>query len=88
MHACIQDREIKCTVFRVLGSILAANYIQLPKTSSQSLSLTGQYCYTIFKPLHTKYFVLHLEAVNSSGMVIRISFSNLFKEFKSTSTWL
>lgn len=26
--------------------------------------------------------------VTSAGMVIRISFSNLFKEFKSTSTWL
>lgn len=29
-----------------------------------------------------------MEAVTSTGMVIRISFSNLFKEFKSTSTWL
>ena len=84
----VQDRDIKSTVFRVLGSIPAANYIQIPKTSSQSLSLTGQYLYAIFKPLPGKYFVLHLETVNSSGMVIRLSFSNLFKEFKSTSTWL
>ena len=84
----LQDRDIKSTVFRVLGSIPAANYIQIPKTSSQSLSLTGQYLYAIFKLLPGKYFVLHLEVVNSSGMVIRLSFSNLFKEFKSTSTWL
>lgn len=75
-------------MYRVAGAIPAANYIQLPKTSSQSLSLTGQYLYTILKPLSGKYFVLHFEAVNSSGMVIRLSFSNLFKEFKSTATWL
>ena len=31
---------------------------------------------------------MHLEVVASTGLVIRISFSNLFKEFKSTSTWL
>ncbi len=75
-------------MYRIVGAIPAANYIQLPKTSSQSLSLTGQYLYTIFKPLSGKYFVFHLEAVNSSGMVVRLSFSNLFKEFKSTATWL
>ena len=75
-------------MYRVLGSIPAANYIQIPKTSSQSLSLTGQYVYISFKPLPSKYFVLHVEVVTSSGMVVRISFSNLFKEFKSTLTWL
>lgn len=75
-------------MFRILGSIPAANYIQIPKTSSQSLSLTGRFVYVTFKPLSSKYFVIHVEVVVSSGMVVRISFSNLFKEFKSTLTWL
>jgi len=35
-----------------------------------------------------KYFVVHADAVTQDGLVVRISFSNLFKEFKSTSTWL
>lgn len=42
----------------------------------------------VFRPLPSKYFVVHLEVVTSAGLVVRISFSNLFKEFKSTSTWL
>ena len=31
---------------------------------------------------------MHLEAATEEGLVIRVSFSNLYKEFKSTSTWL
>ena len=42
----------------------------------------------MLRPLPGKYFVLHIEVVTAEGMVIRLSFSNLFKEFKSTSTWL
>lgn len=83
-----QDRDIKATVFRICGSVPASNFIFLPKTSSQSLNLTGGFFFLIFKPLPSKYFVVHLELVTTAGMVIRVSFSNLFKEFKSTSTWL
>ena len=42
----------------------------------------------MFRPQPGKYFVVHVEVVTDQGMVVRISFSNLFKEFKSTSTWL
>ena len=42
----------------------------------------------LFKPIVTKYFVVHIDAATDDGIIIRISFSNLFKEFKSTSTWL
>ncbi|XP_064636675.1 WD repeat-containing protein 90-like [Lineus longissimus] len=82
------DRTLKCTVYRITGSIPAGNYIQLPKTSSQSLGLTGRYLYIFFKPVPTKYFVVHVDVTTLDGLVVRISFSNLFKEFKSTSTWL
>lgn len=83
-----QDRDVKATVFRIYGSIPASNFILIPKTASQSLSLTGAYLFLVFKPLPSKYFVVHLEVVNTAGLVVRVSFSNLFKEFKSTSTWL
>ncbi|XP_056017616.1 WD repeat-containing protein 90-like isoform X2 [Ostrea edulis] len=82
------DKAIKGTVHRITGSIPAGNYIQLPKLQSQSLGLTGKYVYILFKPIPTKYFVVHIDVATQDNLVVRISFSNLFKEFKSTSTWL
>ncbi|TRY93037.1 hypothetical protein DNTS_025166 [Danionella cerebrum] len=74
------DKNIKCSVFRIRGSIQASNYILLPKSSSQTLGLTGRYLYLLFRPSQSKPF--------TEGQVIRVSFSNMFKEFKSTATWL
>ncbi|KAJ6659778.1 hypothetical protein lerEdw1_018494 [Lerista edwardsae] len=82
------DKTLKGTVFRISGSVPASNYLQLPKTSTQSLGLTGRYLYILFKPMPTKYFVVHLDVATEDSQVVRISFSNLFKEFKSTATWL
>eukprot|EP00794_Sanderia_malayensis_P008706 gene8706-9635_t len=84
----VMDKLLKCTVYRISGSVPAGNYIQFPKASSQSLALTGHYLYILFKPIATKYFIVHLDVATDDGLIIRISFSNLFKEFKSTSTWL
>nr|XP_055038117.1 WD repeat-containing protein 90 isoform X5 [Misgurnus anguillicaudatus] len=82
------DKTLKCSVFRIHGSIPASNYILLPKTSSQSLGLTGRYLYLLFRPSPNKHFIVHMDIAAEEGQVIRISFSNLFKEFKSTATWL
>ncbi|CAK8679863.1 unnamed protein product [Clavelina lepadiformis] len=82
------DKILKCTVYKIQGSVPAGNYIQFPRTTTQSLGLTGRYLYILFKPIPTKYFVVHVDTVAEDGLVVRISFSNLFKEFKSTSTWL
>ncbi|XP_044771184.1 WD repeat-containing protein 90 [Neomonachus schauinslandi] len=86
--APVTDKTLKCTVYRVRGSVSAGNYIQLPKTSTQSLGLTGRYLYVLFRPLPAKHFVIHLDVATEDSQVIRVSFSNLFKEFKSTATWL
>ncbi|XP_055265016.1 WD repeat-containing protein 90 isoform X3 [Moschus berezovskii] len=86
--AAVTDKTLKCTVYRVRGSVSASNYIQLPKTSTQSLGLTGRYLYVLFRPLPAKHFVIHLDVSTEDRQVIRVSFSNLFKEFKSTATWL
>ncbi|XP_016076183.1 PREDICTED: WD repeat-containing protein 90 [Miniopterus natalensis] len=86
--ATVMDKTLKCTVYRIRGSVSASNYIQLPKTSTQSLGLTGRYLYLLFRPLSTKHFVIHLDLSTEDRQVIRVSFSSLFKEFKSTATWL
>ncbi|CAH3162897.1 unnamed protein product [Porites lobata] len=82
------DKQLKGTVYRITGSIPASNFIQFPRTSTQSLGLTGRYLYCLFRPIPGKYFVVHIDVATDDGLTIRISFSNMFKEFKSTSTWL
>ncbi|XP_025111591.1 WD repeat-containing protein 90-like isoform X3 [Pomacea canaliculata] len=82
------DKTVKATVYKISGHIPAGNYIQLPRMSSQSLGLTGRYFYLLFRPVPTKYFVVHVDVATQDGLVVRLSFSNLFKEFKSTATWL
>ncbi|KAJ8318923.1 hypothetical protein KUTeg_004014 [Tegillarca granosa] len=84
----LMDKTLKCTVYKITGSVPASNYIQLPKASTQSLGLTGRYMYLLFKPIPTQHFVVHIDVATQDNLSIRISFSNLFKEFKSTSTWL
>ncbi|CAK6964162.1 WD repeat-containing protein 90 [Scomber scombrus] len=82
------DKTLKCAVFRIRGTVPANSYILVPKHSQQSLGLTGRYFYLLFKPTPGKYFVVHLDVAAEEGQVIRISFSNMFKEFKSTPTSL
>ena len=84
----VMDKTVKATVFKITGHIPAGNYIQLPRTGSQPLGLTGRYFYLLFCPIPTKYFVVHVDVATQDSLVIRLSFSNLFKEFKSTATWL
>ncbi|XP_028424157.1 WD repeat-containing protein 90 isoform X2 [Perca flavescens] len=82
------DKRLKCSVFRIRGPVPANSYILVPKNSNQSLGLTGRYFYLLFRPTPGKYFVVHLDVSVEEGLVVRISFSNMFKEFKSTATWL
>ncbi|KAL1779312.1 WD repeat-containing protein 90 [Sigmodon hispidus] len=86
--AVVMDKVLKSSVYRIRGAVSASNYIQLPRTSTQSLGLTGRYLYVLFRPLPNKHFVIHLDVSTEDGQVIRVSFSNLFKEFKSSATWL
>uniref|UniRef100_A0A3B4T934 WD repeat domain 90 n=1 Tax=Seriola dumerili TaxID=41447 RepID=A0A3B4T934_SERDU len=82
------DKTLKCSVFRIRGPVPANSYILVPKNSNQSLGLIGRYFYLLFRPTPGKYFVVHLDVAAEEGQVVRISFSNMFKEFKSTATWL
>ncbi|XP_016889554.1 WD repeat-containing protein 90 isoform X2 [Cynoglossus semilaevis] len=82
------DKTLKCSVFRIRGSVPANSFILVPKNSNHSLGLTGRYFYLLFRPIPGRFFVVHLDVVAEERRVVRISFSNMFKEFKSTSTWL
>ncbi len=82
------DAQIKSSVYRIMGTTATSNFINMPKLSGQSLGLTGRYIYFFFKPMPNKCFSLHIDINTEEKTTIRISFSNLFKEFKKTSTWL
>ncbi|KAM6407489.1 WD repeat-containing protein 90 [Rhynochetos jubatus] len=86
--AALTDSRLKGTVYRIRSSVPASSYLQLPRTGTQSLGLAGRYLYLLFRPMPRKHFVVHLDVTTEENQVVRISFSNLFKEFKSTATWL
>ncbi|NXM21015.1 WDR90 protein, partial [Ploceus nigricollis] len=86
--AALTDTRMKGTIYRIRGSNPASSYLQLPRAGTQSLGLTGRYLYLLFRPLPHKHFLVHLDVTTEENQVVRISFSNLFKEFKSTATWL
>ncbi|NXF35192.1 WDR90 protein, partial [Nyctibius bracteatus] len=86
--AALTDARLKGTVYRIRGSVPTSSYLQLPRTGTQSLGLAGRYLYLLFRPMARKHFLVHLDVVTKENPVVRISFSNLFKEFKSTATWL
>ncbi|XP_077642916.1 WD repeat-containing protein 90 isoform X4 [Lonchura striata] len=84
----LTDTRMKGTIYQIRGSNPASSYLQLPRAGTQSLGLTGRYLYLLFRPLPHKHFLVHLDVATEENQVVRISFSNLFREFKSTATWL
>ncbi|XP_034049136.1 WD repeat-containing protein 90 [Thalassophryne amazonica] len=82
------DKKLKCSVFRIRGPVPANSYILMPQNGNHSLGLTGRYFYLLFRPTPAKYFVVHMDVAAEESQAIRISFSNMFKEFKCTATWL
>ncbi|XP_061823595.1 WD repeat-containing protein 90 isoform X2 [Nerophis lumbriciformis] len=82
------DKTLNCSVFRIKGSVPTIGYILVPKNTSQSMGLTGRYFYLLFNPSQGKSFSIVLDVIAEDGRVVRISISNMFKEFKSTPTSL
>ncbi|KAL6095179.1 wdr90 [Pungitius sinensis] len=83
-----KDKRLKCSVFRIRGPVPANSFIRVPKGGGQSLGLVGRYFYLLFRPAAGKHFVAQLDVSVEDGQVVRISFSNMFKEFKFTATSL
>ncbi|XP_068162338.1 WD repeat-containing protein 90 [Antennarius striatus] len=82
------NKTLKCSVFSIRGPVPANSYILVPQNSNHSLGLIGRYFYLLFRPTPGKYFVVHLDVSTKENQVVRISFSNMFKEFKCTPTSL
>ncbi|CAF3688347.1 unnamed protein product [Rotaria sordida] len=81
------DRDLKSIVYRIRGLIPENNYIQFPSESlKQNLSLTGHLFYILFRPIYDKYFCIHIDILTHKQHLIRISLSNLYREFKITQT--
>uniref|UniRef100_A0A8C7XN51 WD repeat domain 90 n=1 Tax=Oryzias sinensis TaxID=183150 RepID=A0A8C7XN51_9TELE len=83
-----RDKLLKCPVFRISGVIPENSYILIPRNTKQSLDLTGHFFYLLFRPSAGKYFLVHIDVASKEGQIVRISFSNMFREFKFTPTWL
>uniref|UniRef100_A0A3P9M4E0 WD repeat domain 90 n=1 Tax=Oryzias latipes TaxID=8090 RepID=A0A3P9M4E0_ORYLA len=83
-----RDKLLKCPVFRISGVIPENSYILIPRNTKQSLELTGHFFYLLFRPSAGKYFLVHIDVASKEGQIVRISFSNMFREFKFTPTWL
>ncbi len=78
---------MKSTVFRIRGLVPANNYIQFPaQLANQSLGLTGRLFYVLFRPIYDKFFSIHIDIVTHEQHVVRISVSNLYRDFKVTQT--
>ncbi|CAG9312063.1 unnamed protein product [Blepharisma stoltei] len=91
----VLDRITGKRVFRLFGSISAANNIQIPKQRShlKTLGLTGRYIYAQLQVPPNKFFSMHFELVLSNSKTkaeepFRISISNIYKESKLTSSGL
>lgn len=54
--------------------------------ANQSLGLTGRLFYLLFRPIFDKFFSIHLDVFTHEQHLVRISLSNLFREFKVTQT--
>jgi hypothetical protein len=78
----VMDKLIGKKVFRIMGNVLAANYMRLPKKNTQSLNLTGRFLYTQVRTVPDKYYVLHLYVQGKDDTVLDISITNLFKDIK------
>uniref|UniRef100_A0A3P9HM39 WD repeat-containing protein 90 n=1 Tax=Oryzias latipes TaxID=8090 RepID=A0A3P9HM39_ORYLA len=83
-----RDKLLKCPVFRISGVIPENSYILIPRNTKQPLELTGHFFYLLFRPSAGKYFLVHIDVASKEGQIVRISFSNMFRDFKFTPTWL
>lgn len=80
------DRTTAKRVYRIWGSVSAANYIQIPRNKGtlKSLALTGRYVYIQFNVPSGKFYAIHLDfilknAKTQAEELLRLSLSNIFK---------
>ena len=77
------DKIIGKRVYRIVGNVLAANYIRLPAKPSHSLLLTGRYLCAQIRPIPQRYFAIHIFVVAHDDTLVDISLTNLSTECRS-----
>ena len=86
----IVDKVVAKPVYKIWGPISANNYITLPafpKNEKQKslvpptgLGLTGYLCYIQLRIWTNRYFVFHIDVFTKDDVLMKFSFSNLYKE--------
>jgi hypothetical protein len=77
------DKIIGKRVYRIVGNVLAANYIRLPAKPAHSLSLTGRFLYAQIRPIPQRYFAIHIFVVAHDDTLVDLSLTNLSSECRS-----
>ena len=57
------DKQLARTIFKINGSTLASNFIQIPSRHIKSLGLVGKWFYIQLRVLPGKQFSFHLDYV-------------------------
>ena len=73
----VLDKHIGKRVYRIVGSVPAANFISIPKLPSESLSLVGKNLYVQLHVASSSLFVFHVLAHTKQGVTLDISINNL-----------
>jgi WD40 repeat protein len=73
----VLDKHIGKRVYRILGSVPAANFISIPKLPSESLGLVGKNLYVQLHVASSSVFVFHVLVNTKQGVTLDISVNNL-----------
>ena len=81
----VWDKQLAKNYVRIQGASSSANYIQVPATKhlpKKALGLTGKYIYLLLNKSDSN-FVMHLDYMVNVSRLVKISLSNIYKEFKN-----
>ncbi len=73
----VLDKHIGKRVYRIVGSVPAANFISIPKLPSESLGLVGKNLYIQLHVASSSLFVFHVLVHTKQGVTLDISVNNL-----------
>eukprot|EP00347_Sterkiella_histriomuscorum_P023802 403333335 len=82
----VYDKELAKNVIKINGVTTASNYIQVPAQKhlpKKALGLTGKYVYITLNVPAGKSFVIHFDYTVNETRLVRLSISNIYKEFKN-----
>ncbi|KRX04875.1 WD40-repeat-containing domain [Pseudocohnilembus persalinus] len=83
----VQDKNIGRQIFKISGSVSAANYVNIPdpELGVKNLGLVGNYIYLEFLPSQKSFFHIHLDfSIQNYEPNIRFNISNMYDEYKKT----